>query len=151
MNIADLPGQQSVGCPVLGTELHESEAELSVTSVTGGDAVSDSNSQLPSQHLAFINTNILSEQTASQSDGTGRILGMDSRCCKNEQMALVRTCRCIPRILSWKDSDVGSRSAGRTDPKEVETSDVVTSMHGSRGNSAQVERSLEGGVKGKTF
>ena len=77
-----------VGCPVLGTELHESEAELSVTSVTGRDAVSDSNSQLPSQHLAFINTNILSEanspgaresidgeltalQAASQSDGTG--------------------------------------------------------------------------------
>ena len=35
LNIADMPGQQSVGCPVLGTELHESEAELSVTSVTG--------------------------------------------------------------------------------------------------------------------
>ena len=101
LNIADLPGQPSVGCPVLETELHESEAELSVTSVTGGDAVSDSGSQLPSQHWAFINTNILSEtnspgagsierietayqyssegidceltawQTASQSDGTG--------------------------------------------------------------------------------
>ena len=88
LNIADLPGQQSVDCPVLGTELHESEAELSVTSETGGDAVGDSNSQLPSQHLAFINTNILSEanspearesidgeltalQAASQSDGTG--------------------------------------------------------------------------------
>ena len=79
LNIADLPGQPSVGCPVLETELHESEAELSVTSVTGGDAVSDSNSQLPSQHLAFINTNIQSEQTASQSDGTGRILGIDGR------------------------------------------------------------------------
>ena len=132
-----------------------------MTSVTGGDAVSDFNSQFPSQHLAFINTNILSEanspganietasqcspdcelaalQTASQSDGTGRILGMDCHCCKNEQMALVRTCRYIPRILSWKDSDVGSRSAGRTDSKEVETSDVVTSMHGSRDDSAQV-------------
>ena len=41
LNIADLPGQPSVGCLVLtgcpdvGTELHESEAELSVTSVTG--------------------------------------------------------------------------------------------------------------------
>ena len=35
LNIADFPGQQSVGCPVLGTGLHESEAELSVTSVTG--------------------------------------------------------------------------------------------------------------------
>ena len=35
LNIADLPGQQSVGCPVLGTKLHESEAELSVSSVTG--------------------------------------------------------------------------------------------------------------------
>ena len=125
LNIADLPGQQSVGCPVLGTELHESEAELSVMSVTGADAVGDSNSQLPSQPLAFINTNTLSEenspganietacqcspevidseltalQTASQSDGTGRVLGMDSRCCKNEQMALMRTCRRIPVIL----------------------------------------------------
>ena len=96
LNIADLPGQQSVGCPVLGTKLHESEAELPVTSVTGGNGVGDSNSQLPSQHLAFINTNILSEayspearesidgeltalQAASQSDGTGRVLAMDSR------------------------------------------------------------------------
>ena len=41
LNIADLPGQSSVGClfltscPVLGTELHESEAGLSVMSVTG--------------------------------------------------------------------------------------------------------------------
>ena len=46
-----------------------------------------------------------------------------------------------------KDSDEESRSAGRTDPREVETSDVVTSMYGSRGDSAQVEKSLEGGVK----
>ena len=147
LNIADLPGQQSDGCPVLGTELHEIEAELSVTSVTGGDAVGDSNSKLPSQHLAFINTNIISEanlaearesidgeltalQTASQSDGTGRVLGMNSSSFKNEQRTRV--------ILSWKDSDVGSRSAGRTDPKEVETSDVVTSMHGNRGDSGQV-------------
>ena len=110
MNIADLPGQQSVGCPVLGTKLHESEAELSVTSVTWGDAVGDSNSQLPSQHLAFINTNIQSEanspganieiacqcspevidgevsafQAPGQSNGTGRVLEMDSRCCNNE-------------------------------------------------------------------
>ena len=176
MIIADLPGQQSVGCPVVGTELHESEAELSATSMTGGDAVGDSNSQLPSQYLAFIHTNTLSEanspganiktscqgspemidseltalQTASQSDGTERVLGMDSRCCKNEQMARVRTCRCIPSILSWKDSDIGRRSACRTDPKEIQTSDVVTSMHDSRGDSAQVERSLEGGVKEKT-
>ena len=50
-----------MGYPVLGTELHESEAELSVTSVTGVDADSDSNSQLPFQLLAFTNTNILSE------------------------------------------------------------------------------------------
>ena len=170
LNIAHFPAQQSVSCPVLETELHESEAGLSVTSVTGGDAVGDSNSQLPSQHLAFINTNIQSEanspgaeesneriesacqcspevidseltalQAASRSDGTGRVLGMDSRCCKNEQKALVRTGRHLPV------------SAGRTDPKEVETSDVVTSMHGSRSNSAQVERSLERIVKGKTF
>ena len=67
LDIADLPGQQSVGCLVLtgcpdvGTELQESEAGLSVTSVTGGDAVGDSYSQLPSQHLALINTNTLSE------------------------------------------------------------------------------------------
>ena len=61
LNIADFPEQQSVGCPVLGTELQESEAELSVTSVTGRNAASDYNSQLQSQHLAFINTNILSE------------------------------------------------------------------------------------------
>ena len=126
--------------------------------------------------MAFINTNILSEanslganietacqcspevidceltalQTGSQSDGTGRILGMDSRCSNNEQMVLVRTCRCIRRILSWNDSDVGSRSAGRTDPKEVKTSDVVTSRHGSRSDSAQGEKSLKGGVKEKT-
>ena len=121
LNIADLPGQLSVGClsltgcPVLGTELHESEAGISVTSVTGGDAVSDSSSQLPSHHLAFKNTNILSEanspgaresierietayqyspkvidceltalQTASQSNGMGRVPGIDSRCIKNE-------------------------------------------------------------------
>ena len=143
LNIADLPGQPSVGClfltgcPVLGTELHESEAGFSVTSVTGGDAVSDSSSKLPAQHLAFINTNILSQanspgaresierietacqcssemidceltalQAASQSDGTGRLLGIDGRCFKHEQMALVRTCRRIPVILSWKDSEV---------------------------------------------
>ena len=182
LNTADLPGQPSVGCSVLETELYESEAGLSVTSVTGGDAVSDSNSQLPSQHLAFINTNILSEanstgaresiehietacqcslevidceltalQAASQSDGTGRILGMDSRCFKNEQMALVRTCRRIPVILSWNDSEAGGRSAGRMDPKEEETSDAVTSMHGSRGDSAQVQRSLEEVVIEKTI
>ena len=125
LNIADFPGQPSVGCLVLtgcpdvGTELHESEAELSVTSVTGRDAVGDYNSQLPSQHLAFINTNNLSEanspearesidgeltalQAASQSDGTGRVPGMDSRGFKKEQMARVRTCRCIPRILSFE-------------------------------------------------
>ena len=143
----------------LWTELHESEAGWSVTSVTS--------SQLPSQHLAFINTTILSEanspgasesikrietacqcspkvidceltalQAAGQSDGTGRILGMDSRCFKNKQMALVRTCKRIPVILSWKDSEVADRSAGRTEPKEEEISDVVTSMHGSRGHSA---------------
>ena len=118
--------------------------------------------------MAFINTNILSEanspearesidgeltalQAASQSDGTGRVLRMDSSGFTNEQMARVRTCRCIPRILSWKDSDAGSRSAGRTDPEEGETSDVVTSMHGNRGDFAQVERSLEGEVNEKTF
>ena len=61
LNIAYLPGQPSVGCPVLGTEFHKSEAGLSVTSVTVGDAVSDSSSQLPFQHLVFINTNILSQ------------------------------------------------------------------------------------------
>ena len=61
MNIAaDLPGQPSVGClvstgcHVSGTGLHECEAVLSVTSVAGGNAVSDSSRQLPSQQLAFI-------------------------------------------------------------------------------------------------
>ena len=76
---------------------------------------------------------------------------MDSRGFKNEQMTRVSTGRRIPVILSWKDSDIGSRSASRTDPKEVKTSDVVTSMHGSRGDSAQVERSLEGGSNRKHF
>ena len=77
--------------------MHESEAELSVTSVTGRDPVGNYNSQLPSQHLALININNLSEanspganietacqlspevidgeltalQASSQSDGTG--------------------------------------------------------------------------------
>ena len=115
-----------------------------MTSVTKGDAVGDYNSQLPSQHLAFINTKIQSEanspganidmacqcspevidselmafQAASQSDGTGRVLRMDSRCCNNEQMALVRSGRRLPVILDW-NNDVGSRRAGRTDPKEM--------------------------------
>ena len=170
LDIADLPGQPSVGCFVLtgcpdeGTELHESEAELSVTSVTGGDAVGDSNSQLPSQHLAFINTNIYSEanspganietagqsspevingevaalKASSESNGTGQVLGMNSRRGKNKQMTRVRTCRPLPVILDW-NNDVGSRRVGlpySTDPEEIETSDVVTSMHGS-------QRSLE--------
>ena len=72
---------------------------------------------------------------------------MDSRCFKIEQMALVRTCRRIPVISTWNDSEVGGRSAGGTKPKEEETLVAVTSMHGSRGDSAQVERSLEEGVK----
>ena len=75
---------------------------------------------------------------------------MDSRGFKNKQMALVRTCRRIPVILSWNDSETGGRSAGQTDPKEEETSDIVTSMHGSRGDSAQVKRSLQEGVNEKT-
>ena len=177
LDIADLPGQPSVGClvltgcPIVGTELHESEAEFSVTPLTGGDAVGDSNSQLLSQHLALINTNTLSEanspganietacqcspevidgeltalQASSQSDGTGRVLGMDSRGFENERMTRVRTCRRIPVILDWKGSDVG-----RTDPKEMEMSDVVTSMHSSRCDSAQGERSLKRKVNGKT-
>ena len=95
----------------------------------------------------MIDCELTALQAASKSDGTGRILGMDSRCFKNEQMALVRTCRRIPVILSRNDSEVGGRSTGRTDPKEEETSDVVTSMHGSRDDSAQVERSLEERVK----
>ena len=53
-------------------------------------------------------------------------------------------------ILGWNDSVVGSRSAGRTDPKDIETSDVVKSMHSSRSDSAQVERSLKGEVKEQT-
>ena len=65
-------------------------------------------------------------------------------------MTRVRTGRRLPVFLGWNDSDLGSRSAGRTDPKEVDTSDVVTSKHGSRGDSAQVEKSLERGVKEET-
>ena len=171
LNMADLHGQPSDSCPVLKTNLNESEA---VTSVTGGDAVGNVNSQLPSQPLAFTNISVLSEanlpgadkelerrettcqcspevidcevsalKTTSQSDGTGRVLGMNSRCCENEQMELVRTCKRIPRTLSRNDSDVESRSAARTDPEEVETSDVVTSMHGSRGDFALGERVKE--------
>ena len=74
----------------------------------------------------MIDCEITALQTASQIDGTGRVLGIDSRGFKNEQMARVRTFRRIPVILGLNDNDVGSRSAGRTDPKEVETSDVVT-------------------------
>ena len=145
-SVADLPEQQSVGCPVLGSELHESEAKLSEMSVTGEDSVG--NSQLPSQHLAFINANTLSEenwpganietayqlspevidgerttlQASNESNGTGRVLGIDNR----EQMTRMRTRRRIPAILDWKESDVG-----RTDPEEMEMSDVVTSMNSS--------------------
>ena len=108
-----MPEQQSVSCPVLETELHESEAELSVTSVTEGDAVGDYNSQLPSQHLAFINTNILSEANSPEA----------------------------------RESIDGERTALQA---ASQTSDVVTSMHGSRSDSAQVERSLEEKVKEKT-
>ena len=98
----------------------------------------------------MINWELANLQAASQSDVTGRILEIDGRGCKYEQMALVRTCRRISRILSWNDSDVGNKSAVRTDSKEEETSDVVTSMHSSRGDSAQIERSPKEGVKEKT-
>ena len=85
LNIAYLPGQPSVGCPILGTELHESEAELSVTSVTGGGAVSDSNSQLPSQHLAFTNTNILLEANSPGAEES------------NERIE--SACQCSPEVI----------------------------------------------------
>ena len=126
---------------------------LPESSVTGGDAVGNNNSQLPSQHLALKNANTLSEENSpganietacllspevidgkrttlqayNQSNGTVRVLGIDNR----EQMTRVRTCRRIPVILDWKESDVG-----RTDPEEMEMSDVVTSMYISRSNSA---------------
>ena len=64
LNIADLPGQPSVGCSVLETELHDSEAGWSVTSVTSRE--------LPSQHLAFININILSEANSPGGKGMYR-------------------------------------------------------------------------------
>ena len=86
----------------------------------------------------MIDSERMALQAPNQSDGTGRVLGMDSR----EQMRRVRTCRRIPVILDWKDSDVG-----RMDPKELEMSDIATSMHSSRSNSAQGERSLEEKVK----
>ena len=76
LNFADFPRQPSVGClvstgcPVSGTDSHESEAVLSVTSEARGDAVSDSSRQPPSQQLAFINTNMQLEakppETAQQ-------------------------------------------------------------------------------------
>ena len=161
VDMADLRGQQSVGClvlscPVVRTELQEGEAELSVASVIGGDAVQsksvgDSDSQLPSQHLALINTSTRSEanspranieaacqcnpvvidgeltalEASNENDGTERVLVMDSR----EQITRVRTCRRIPVILDWKDGDVESRGVALTDPGEIETSDEVTSMH----------------------
>ena len=52
-SVADLPGQQSVGGPVLETELHESEAELSGTSLTGETqlATITANSHLNIWHL----------------------------------------------------------------------------------------------------
>ena len=130
MNIVDFPGQPSVGClvstgcPGSGTNSHESEAVLAATSVARGDAVSESSRQPPSQQLAFINTNIQVEaklpETAQQcrpnmincelaaskaagQNGGGRLLGIDGRCFKNEQMALERTSRRIPAILSWDD------------------------------------------------
>ena len=70
--MADLPGQQSIGCvvlagcPVVRTELNENEAELSVTSVIRRDAVQsksvgDSESQLPSQHVTLINASTRSQ------------------------------------------------------------------------------------------
>ena len=112
-SVADLPGQQSVGCPVLETKLHECEAELSETSVPGEDAVG--NSQLPCQHMAFINANNLSEanspranietayqlspevidgermtlQASNESDGTRPVLEINNR----EQITRERTCR----------------------------------------------------------
>ena len=87
---------------------------------------------------------IAASQAAGQSDGGGRVLGTDGSCFKHEQMALERTCRRIPAILRWDDSEVGGRSAVRTDPQQDGTSGVITSVHGSRVESAQVEMSPEG-------
>ena len=141
-SIAVLPGQESVGRLVLETELHESEAELSETSVPGKDAVG--NSQLPSQHLAFINADTRSEanspganietayqlspkviygermtlQASNESDGTRPVLEINN----HEQMTREKTCERNPVILDWKESDVG-----RTDPEEMKMSDVMTS------------------------
>ena len=73
-------------------------------------------------------------QASNESDGTRPILEINNR----EQITRERTCRRNPVIFDWKESDVG-----RTDPEQMEMSDVVTSMHSSRSNSAQEERSLE--------
>ena len=80
-------------------------------------------------------------QASNESNGTRRVLGINNR----EQMTRVRTCRRNPVIYDWKESDVC-----RTDPEQMEMSDVVTSMHSSRSNSAQAERSLEEKNKEKT-
>ena len=103
LNITDLPGQPSVGCPVLRTALDESEAGFSVTSVTVGDAVSDSSSQLPFQHLAFINTNILSE---TNSPGA------------RESIERIETaCQCSPEVIDCEltalQADCQSNGTGR--------------------------------------
>ena len=145
-SVVDLPGKQSIGYPVLKTELLESEAELSETSVPGKDAVG--NSQLPSQHLAYINADTLLEaispganietayqlspevidgermtlQASNESDGTRPVREINNR----EQITRERTCRRNSVILDWKESDVG-----RTDPEQMEMSDVVTSVHSS--------------------
>ena len=56
-SVADLPGQQSVGCPVLETEFlrqscqRQSEAELSETSVPGKTQLATANSHLNIWHL----------------------------------------------------------------------------------------------------
>ena len=71
---------------------------------------------------------------SNESDGTRPVLEINNR----EQITRERTCRSNPVILDWKESDVG-----RTNPEQMEMSDVVTPMHIGRSNSAQRKRSLE--------
>ena len=87
----------------------------------------------------MISCEFAAPQAAGQSDGNGYVPAIDDRCFNKEHMAFVRTCRRTPAILSLDDRKVGGRSALLTVPQHGGTSGVVTSVHGSRENSAQVK------------
>ena len=92
--------------------MHKSEA---MTSVTGRDAVG---SQLLSQPLAFTNISVLSE---ADSPWAGE--GLERK---------ETACQCSPEVIYC---EVSALKTTRTDPGEV-----VTSMHGSRGDFVLGER-----------